>query len=169
MAERRISCIAGRAVSSPCESIGPRTRRERRRDAVPENSELRAVPRMWDVTAPDEPAGQRREHEAVQAGDLTDDDAGVNSFLTLGDDMVRNLMDVLQRLDRLRGVLDDAKSTLLQIDSATIDVRDLVARLETDLRSANASMLAITSDWLMASPVRSGPLTLRSAPFWHQP
>ncbi|MEU0540217.1 hypothetical protein ABZ319_10130 [Nocardia sp. NPDC005978] len=121
------------------------------------------------MTAPDEPAGQRREHEAGQAGDLTDDDAGVNSFLTLGDDMVRNLMDVLQRLDRLRGVLDDAKSTLLQIDSATIDVRDLVARLETDLRSANASMLAITSDWLMASPVRSGPLTLRSAPFWHQP
>ncbi|WP_040808912.1 hypothetical protein [Nocardia concava] len=100
----------------------------------------------------------------VATDKLTDDDAGVTAFLSLGDDLVRNLLDVLQRLDRLRGVLDDTKSTLLQVDSATIDVRELVARLEIDLRSANTSMLAIASDWLMSAPGRHGPLVLRNLP-----
>ncbi|MFE3796702.1 hypothetical protein [Nocardia tengchongensis] len=98
------------------------------------------------------------------AGDLTDDDVGVAAFLTLGDDVVRNLLDVLQRLDRLRGIIEDTKSTLLQVGSASIDLRDLVARLEADIRSANSAMLAITGHWLMSSPGRGGPLTIRSTP-----
>ncbi|GAB0104171.1 hypothetical protein JMUB6875_31450 [Nocardia sp. JMUB6875] len=101
---------------------------------------------------------------AVTVSELTDDDVGVTTFLTLGDDLVRNLLDVLQRLDRLRGILEDTKSTLLQVDSATVDVRELVATLETDLRSANTSMLAIASNWLMSSATRRGPLTIRSVP-----
>lgn len=108
--------------------------------------------------------GQLYGARAVVLGELTDDDIGVTAFLSLGDDLVRNLLDVLQRLDRLRGVLDDTKSTLLQVDSATIDVRELVATLETDLRSANTSMLAIVSNWLMSSPGRHGPLVIRSVP-----
>lgn len=96
-----------------------------------------------------------------ETDDLTDDDAGITAFLTLGDDLVRNLLDVLQRLDRLRGVLEDTKSTLLQVDSATIDVRELVARLEVDLRSANTSMLAIAGNWLMTAPDRHSPLVIK--------
>ncbi|MEV6135244.1 hypothetical protein AB0L63_04090 [Nocardia sp. NPDC051990] len=44
----------------------------------------------------------------VASDDLTDDDVGVTVFPTLGDDLVRKLLEVRQRLDRLRGVLDDA-------------------------------------------------------------
>ncbi|WP_067538927.1 hypothetical protein [Nocardia crassostreae] len=110
----------------------------------------------------DETAGDRQAAWNDNAGELTDDDAGVAAFLTLGDDVVRNLLDVLQRLDRIRGVVEDTKSTLLQVGSASIDLRDLIARLETDLRSANTAMLAITGNWLMSLPERQGPLTIRS-------
>lgn len=144
-------------------------RRERRNDAALQRFSFRIhlpAAGVWEMSAQDDATGSRRAclNAALneRADDLTDDDAGVAAFLTLGDDVVRNLLDVLQRLDRLRGVIEDTKSTLLQLGSARIDLRDLVVRLETDLRSANTAMLAIASNWLMSSPERGGPLTIRS-------
>ncbi|GAB2544335.1 hypothetical protein [Nocardia heshunensis] len=103
-------------------------------------------------------------HSSTATTDLTDDDRGVNAFLTLGDDLVRTLADALQRLDLLRGILEDTEVPLPQQHSARSKARDLIAAVELDIRSANSAMLDITGDWLMSAPGRSGPLALRSAP-----
>ncbi|QLY31737.1 hypothetical protein [Nocardia huaxiensis] len=100
---------------------------------------------------------------ATPAG-VTDDDDGVSAFLVLGDDLVRTLTDALQRLDLLRGILDDTESTLPQQYSAREEVRELFAAVELDVRSAKNAMLSIAGAWPMSAAGRSGALVIRSTP-----
>ncbi|WP_282786002.1 MULTISPECIES: hypothetical protein [unclassified Nocardia] len=73
-------------------------------------------------------------------------------FLTLGDGVVRRLLDVLLRLDTIRGVLEASDSTNAQVTAARTDLSALVAELENHIRVSNSAMLDITSTWPITEP-----------------
>ncbi|WP_306364022.1 hypothetical protein [Nocardia sp. CC227C] len=79
---------------------------------------------------------------------------GSDHFLTLGDGVVRRLLDVLLRLDTIRGVLDESDSTSAQVAAARNDLSALVAELENHIRVSNSAMLDITSTWPTTEPGR---------------
>ncbi|MEG8179234.1 hypothetical protein GZH49_11905 [Nocardia terpenica] len=76
----------------------------------------------------------------------------VTEFLALGDGIVRQLSDVLLRLDGLQAVLDDSEATPGQRDTACRNIRTLVSGLADEIRWRNAEMLDITAGWPMAAP-----------------
>ncbi|ATL70161.1 hypothetical protein [Nocardia terpenica] len=88
-----------------------------------------------------------RGYPTVGSGNL----GRVTEFLALGDGIVRQLSDVLLRLDGLQAVLDDSAATPGQRNTASRDVRALVSGLEAEIRSRNTAMLDITAGWPMAA------------------
>lgn len=82
---------------------------------------------------------------------------GAGQFLTLGDGVVRRLLDALSHLDLLRGVLDDSDSSSAQMHTAHGQLSDLLTDLETHIRVTNAAMLDITSAWPTPASGRPAP------------
>ncbi|MCM6777235.1 hypothetical protein NDR87_27480 [Nocardia sp. CDC159] len=96
-------------------------------------------------------AGYGRAHKPMTPSTAPSDNGRVSEFLALGDGIVRHLLDALLRMDDLRAVLDDTRSTPAQRDAAYRNVHDVVADLEEEIRSSNTIMLDIAASWPMTA------------------